>query len=497
VRSRRTRLVCAPLAGLLLSACGSTVAVQSQVSGPGSLTDPLGSPSEAPAAPGTGGAVPGTPVGGTSGVAAPAAPGAPGTPGAPLPAVSAPGGARNTAPITIGVVLTGTSNASQFGVSLGNTVAEKDVDQAIIDGLNAQGGLGGRKIKVVYANTDTGSSNWETDFSAACATFTQDNKVEAVLGYVFNYFSSFESCLAKRGIPHLNTGFNIPDRQELRPYPLFLALNTPTIDRRGLLKLRGAVADRVVTKASRLGVLSDTCPGTQSSLTRTFLPEAKRLGLTVAKSIAIGCAHGNSDSGRAVSELQSAVLQFASSGVDTVLFHAVSEGPPLLLFTLSADSQGYRPRYVVTSLATLDALKAYLPAGQIRNIHGFGWMASQDVPPTAYPEPNAVQQRCLGYLKAKDIVPSSGVDFAYAYNFCDAVFTYEKALVARAGSSAGPGVIAAIRALGPNTQSAINNDGSAFGPQLLDAVRASRHVVYVPSRSAFAYTGGLRAVPPA
>ena len=32
---------------------------------------------------------------------------------------------------------------------------------------------------------------------------------------MFNYFASFEKCLASKGIPHLNSGFNIPDKKEL------------------------------------------------------------------------------------------------------------------------------------------------------------------------------------------------------------------------------------------------------------------------------------------
>jgi hypothetical protein len=487
--------VAAPALALLLASCGSTVAMTSSTVAGGPAADPLGAPG-APVAPGArpGGSAPGTggTVVGTTGAAAPA-----GATGAAAPVATAPPAVRSTAPVTIGIVLTGTSNADQFGVSLGNTYSERSIDQAIVDGLNAKGGVAGRRIKVVYANTDTGSNNWETDFAAACASFTQDNKVDVVLGYVFNYFSSFESCLAKRGIPHLTTSFNIPDRQELRPYPLLLAMSTPTIDRRGLLKLRGASADGVMTSRSKVGVLSDTCPGTQQSLSRTFLPEARRLGLQVVKSIAIGCTNGNGDNGRAVSELQSAELQFASSGVDTVVFHSVSEGPALLLFSLNADSQGYRPTYVVSSLANLDSLKSYLPRGQIGNIHGYGWMANQDIPPSTYPKPNASQRRCLGMLAAKSIRPATSPDFAFAYNICESLFSYERALTARAGDSSGVGVISAIRAFGPRVESVINNEGSTFGPQLLDAVRGYRHVVYVPARSGFTYTGPVRLVPPA
>jgi hypothetical protein len=395
------------------------------------------------------------------------------------------------------VVLTATSNASQFGVSFGNTLNERDVDQAVIDGINAHGGIAGRRLVPVYAKTDTGSADWETDFAAACATFTQDHHVEAVLGYVFNYFSSFESCLAKHGVVHLNTGFNIPDRQELAAYPLHLAVDVPTIDRRGLLKLDGGVATGVLTHSSRLGVLTDTCPGTQRSLQRTFLPEARRLGLSVVKVVTIACANGNSDTGRAVQAVQSAVLQFAAAHVDRVILHAVSEGPPLLLFALSADSQRYRPTYLVSSLANLDEIKQYLPASQRPNIHGYGWMANQDVPPAAYPAPNAVQRRCLGYLAAAQLRPTAGPDFAYAYNFCEAVFVYERALDRTHGNAYGPAVMAAIHGLGSDVESAINNDGSAFGPGLDDAVRATRHLVFHSSCTCWAYIGPARPVPPA
>ena len=47
----------------------------------------------------------------------------------------------------------------------------------------------------VYAETNTASSNWESDYQAACATFTQDNRVDAVLGSSFAYFVSFEAAL--------------------------------------------------------------------------------------------------------------------------------------------------------------------------------------------------------------------------------------------------------------------------------------------------------------
>jgi ABC-type branched-subunit amino acid transport system substrate-binding protein len=398
-------------------------------------------------------------------------------------------------PLQLGFVLTGTSNASQFGVSLGNTYSERQVDDAVVAAMNAQGGLGGRRIVPVYANTDTGSSNWDTDFAAACSTFTQDNKVAAVLGYAFTYSQSFERCLAAKKLPHLNTGFNVPGRSELAKYPLQTSLDVPTIDRRGLLKLIGAAADGVLTPKNKIGVITDNCPGTASSLSESFMPQAKKLGLTVAPPVTLNCANGSADAGGAVTALQNAELQFASSGVDRVIFHASSEGPALLLFSSSAESQSYHPQYVVSSLANLEALRSNFSAGQIANIHGYGWLPTQDVPPRFYPATNTLQKRCLSLLKSQSIVPASGPDFYYAYNVCEAVFVYEQALLRNGASTDGAAVSSAVRGLGTSFDSLTNQGGSLFGTDQPDAPRSMRHLVYTASCSCFAYTGPTRSIP--
>lgn len=502
----RTARATGVLLALLLSACGTTVPAGSTVAeAPGSgdqglggaaTTGSTGDLGSSTATSGTSGGLagpsPAGSTGGTSGTSRSA-----GTTGSVTGSATTGGtapGPRSTAPIKIGIVLTGTSNADSFGISLGNTISERSVDQALVDSLNAQGGLNGRKIVPIFANTDTGSANWETDFSAACATFTQDNKVEAVLGYVFNYFASFESCLARKGIPHLNTGFNIPDTKELSAFPLHVALDVPTIGRRTLLKLDGGARDGVLTSKSKIGTLRDTCPGTGRSYDEVLLPAAKRLGLNVVKDVQISCTNGNSDAGAAVQAIQSAVLQFASSGVDQVFFHAVSEGPALLLFSLSAESQGYRPGYVVSSLANLEALRGNLPAAAKPRIHGYGWMPTQDARPAEYPAKNAPQKRCLSLLRSKGIVPTSGPDYYYAYNICEAFFVYELAMRG-AGTTQGSALIGALKKLGSTFPSATNQGGSSFSSSLPDAPRSARHVVYTPSCDCYRYTGPARLIP--
>jgi ABC-type branched-subunit amino acid transport system substrate-binding protein len=415
--------------------------------------------------------------------------------GAPAGSGAAAGSRRVTTPLKVGIILTAVSNAAQYGVKLGNTYDERQVYDAIVASLNAQGGLAGRKIVPVYAKTDTGSNNWETDFAAACATFTQDNHVDAVLGYAFAYYASFESCLAKHQVPHLNTGFNIPDEQELRGFPLFVPLIVPTIERRSLAKIDGGVAAGFITKASKIGLITDTCPGTARSLEQTVRPAIKRRGLTVAAESTLDCVNGASGSGGAVASVQNAVLAFKAQGVDRILIHGVAEAGPLLLFATSAESQNYRPGYALSSLAQLSILGGQIPKEQARNVHGFGWLETQDVPPQDYRPHNSLQKRCLALLKSRGISPVSAADYSYAYNLCEAVFVYERALDATGGSSNGSQILSAIQSLGTSFASTMNLGGSVFGKNRRDAVSVERPLLWREACSCYAYTGAARQIP--
>jgi hypothetical protein len=264
---------------------------------------------------------------------------------------SVPGSAPSHSPIQIGIVRTNVSNAAAFGASLGNTVSETDVDNAVVAGLNAGGGVDGHPIVPVYADTDTGSTSWDANFAAACASFTQDHHVQAVLGYVFNFDPSFESCLAKRNIAHLSTSFNIPDVSTLRHLPLLVALSTPRIERRSREKIDGGLATGVITKASRLGFLLDSCPGTEEAWNQVTKPYILSKGLTIASVQQLGCARGEGDAASEAGQAGNAVLQYRTARVDRLMFDAVSEGPALFVLANAAESQGWHPMYIVSSLA--------------------------------------------------------------------------------------------------------------------------------------------------
>ena len=482
----------------LLAGCGSTVQVRSsrvtqgdEIGGPSSSNGSLGATTGGSAVVGTtgstgsAGTTGGGPVSGTTGTTGSS------------PTVTMPtSGTIAKSAITVGILVTTASGLDSTGYSLGNTVDEQAVDEALVRALNLSGGLAGHQIKALYQTTDTFNSSWESDFTAGCAKFTQDNRVDAVLGYAFNYYASFESCLTKRHVPHLTTSFNIPDRAELSRYPGFVALDTPTVDRRGLIKVDGAVGTGYLTKSNRLGILTDNCAGSVRSLDQVVLPYIARLGLPKPKVYTVNCVNGYADSGASSADLSSAQLSFASSRVDRVMMYGVSEGPGMAQFAITAESQGYRPGYIVSSLANLALNNGTVPPAQARNIHGFGWLPMEDVPVADYGPLNANQKRCLSLLKSQGIKPAATADYVYAWQICEPFFVYEASLKATGGRTDQASVVAGIRSLGSSFVSTTNLDGQALhGPGRSDAIAAARPLIYADACGCWKYTGRARPVP--
>lgn len=503
------------LAVALLSACGSTVG--SQVAGqPGA---PLAGDGLSGAAGTTGDGLTGggapldgtaTGVGGSSAGSTAGTPGTPGTTGpgtagssmagggaAPRAAGSGPTGTAR--PLVVGMVKTSTQGADSIGLKLSNTYSEQQFYDALFTAINAKGGFGGRRLQPVYDEVDPFAQSWAADFAAACEKFTRDEKVDVVIGYVFNYDAAFESCLASKGIPHLSTTFNVPDAAELSRYPLLVNVDVPTITRRTLAKLDGATATGALTSGSKIGLMYDTCPGTQRSYEKEIKPALARYRLSVASDFQISCVNGQGDSGNSQVQLQSMAFQFKAAGVTHVLFHSVSEGPALVFLMQNAQQQEWFPTYVMSSLANLMFITTnpqLAPERQARNVKAFGWLPFEDVTTNKYPKPNATQKRCLQLLESRGVIPKGSLDFKIAYTTCEVLFVLERGLLGAGGAIDGPSIVRGVQAMGTSFESASKLDGAAaFGAGRNDAVLSARPLVWVDVCKCYDYTGSRRDIP--
>jgi len=496
-RSARTRAKAAGLAAAaaLLAGCGSTVQASSvPTSSDGALGAPGTSSTNGLSAPAAGlsGSVGNTPgATGANGISS-ATPGSVSTTSpdgatttATAPQASVHAGSVSTrAPITIGFIVTNASNAGSYGINAGQTYTDQQLYDALVAAMNKRGGLNGRKIVPVYGVTDTAAPNWSTQFQAACAKFTQDNHVAAVLGYIFVFMDSFESCLARAGVPHLYGGYQPGDVEQQRKYPTLVGTTAPTSDIHWRVGLGGAVETGLLTPKNKLGVLVDACANDNAAFDR-FAPQYLKAHHITYERFDVGCAAGASDNGAAASQIQSAELQFRADGVDTVWV----EGVPALVFAEDAESQAWHPSYLMMPAGA--AFEGNVPNDQLANFHGFGVIPAVDVDPQHQPyKPNASEKRCLDMLAEQGLHPKGYNDYFEAYTTCDSLFLYDAALLAAGGqTAAGPVVSALASVFGKTLLASTYNGVGRYIPEQHGGPGVWRQWGWAKSCSCFQYVG--------
>ena len=209
------------------------------------------------------------------------------------------------------------------------------------------------------------------------------------------------------------------------------------------------------------------------------------------------CPTGNnSGTANTVAGVPNQLLKLRQDGVTALTFLTVSDGPVLFIVASAAEPQGYRPKYVVSSLANLSALEPQLPKEQAKNVRGYGWLPSQDLAAGRQPARDATELRCLALLKTQGVVPQEFGDYANAYRICEAVFAYEAALKATKGNTTGTTVIAALDAQGTNLPSPFVLDAATvFGPGHENSAPAHARAVRFTDAGYFEYFGPTLAIP--
>jgi hypothetical protein len=444
-------LVCS----LLTAACGTTVHATGSAGAPGAL-QPSGAvdTAAAPAAGGIADATAPTASGPRAGVFGPTAGSATASSGRgqlPSGLQTAPGAHD---PIQIGFITTTLGNAESFGFNTGQSYPDRSAYDALVAEYNAHGGVAGHPIVPVYGETDTASSDFSSQFAAMCATFTQDNHVQAVIGYLVMYVPSFESCLAKAQVPHLYAGCQPGDLVDQEQIPTLIGTAHPTVNGNLLTALEGALRSGLLTASTKLGVMLDTCANGDRAYTRTAEPWLKAHHVDY-RTVIIDCADGAGDVSDMAAAVSSAELRFAQEGVNLVF----APGIELLIFMANAESQHYEPDYLGATGGAV--IGANAPANQMRRFHGFGWVPAVDVDLRHQPYPQTAAQRaCVGKLVKHGLRPAAYSDYMTAYATCDGIELYARALAA-SGSTQARGVVEGVLAALPSFVGSATYDGDA------------------------------------
>ena len=469
----------------LTTACGSTVQVSGRVDGlaPTGSEGGLGVDSIAPSSPATAVAAPGP------GTPAPAATSPSGS--AVLPQAPQSHGSAQAAvhgPLTIGVLYADNGAAnSALGVATSASNSPKSLMNALVAALNRQGGLAGRKLVATYYAVDSTSSDYSTQANAACSYFTEDRPVPVVLDLAYGNKFGMASCLAQHGV--VDIGIRTSDSVGDNGVGLFASPGSMTSSRRYPAVLSGLHRTGYVTSKSRIGVLLEDCPDLQRAYKDAVVPTISRLGLALADTEHIACTTGFSSAGPASAAVQSAVLRFRSRQVDRILMVSDFEQVTLLLIANYAESQGWRPGYLLTSQAQTEVMRANIASGQWPQLHGMGWSPGLDIDDPHQPLP-AADRYCLDLIKQGGVTVSGWQNTYIATTECAQLLLLGAALRLNGADARGRSLMAAIDRLGTGFEApGIVAGRTTFGPSRHDGPSAVAPFAYVASCSCLRYVG--------
>jgi hypothetical protein len=198
------------LAALLLSACGSTLPEGTTAAGNDQLT---GGVPAAVAPTQTGGIAP---TANASTVATPGTTGAaPRTDGPALTSGAAGGLGAGTLDIGVYTATGATKFYGDLGLKGLNFGDHQRQTKAVVDWINANGGAGGKKLRIVFHdfNIARAATDAAGETQSACEDWTQDQKVYAVVNPIANaYMDQLATCLEKHGVISINNSAMVDER---------------------------------------------------------------------------------------------------------------------------------------------------------------------------------------------------------------------------------------------------------------------------------------------
>jgi hypothetical protein len=366
--------------------------------------------------------------------------------------------------------------------------------QAVIDHVNANGGMGGRQVAPVFVEWDSGDGTFASQAQRTCAALTEDHKVFAVTPQTYGMDTLVE-CLSKRDTVLVGGGDigGWADQEMLDRYPRHLFMpNWLNFTRWG--PWVDALADQGFFPAgARVGLAYLDEPKYANGVTKAVEPALARHGVTLTEKVSIPFPEGTAGIADLAAPVANAVLRFRSRNVDHVFF---VEGVGLIafLFMPQAESQGYRPRYGFSTGDQPSWLIANTPKEQWQGAVGAGFLPQNDVAAAQDPGANPTRDLCLDiYRRAGQDATKDRFREHSALGICSNILFLKTALD-RATAISTTGLQAAVDGLGATFRSPLNF-ASRFGPGRHDGAAGIRPFAYETGCSCVRYTGPVRPVP--
>jgi ABC-type branched-subunit amino acid transport system substrate-binding protein len=247
--------------------------------------------------------------------------------------------------IKVGIALEDSGTLAVFAGTGAATNGPSTVDgqrktwQALIDDVNKNGGVLGRKIVPSFIKIDTTRGS---DQRPACTTWTETEKVFAVfaMGAMTSFGGAGDLCLA---VEHRT--LTIEDTPQT-PGDYYrqaggLLVNTNANATRGMADAAYAFEHYGKLKGHKLGLIVDQDPG-ESMAKQGLVPALQRMGYKLAYTGVV-----STDPSQGPAQATSHVAQMRAAGVDAVI--DLTSFVNMTAFVSAADRQGWKPQYLVNN----------------------------------------------------------------------------------------------------------------------------------------------------
>jgi hypothetical protein len=325
--------------------------------------------------------------------------------------------------ITIGALTANKAGEyqSQLGVPEGSGATGDQIamTNSVVNWLNKRGGIGGRKVKVIFYDMkpEAVAADPSSAYEAACTHFSQDNKVFAVASLLPLVPVNFYECLRKAGVVVVAANDPRSSRFMREFAGTLYEPTTPNYTRMLAQSVDALWADGWLTASSKVGVVGYDTIDARATVTDGLVPALKRHGLALTAEL-----YTTEDGSGGASAYSGGVLQFKDKDVDRIFF---APGGQPFYFIFAADQQLYYPFYEISTLEYPSSIAATFASRPkvLAGSAGLGWspyfdLGYQGAAKVATP----AKGDCLEAVRDANQDLTKGTTFAIATWICDEWF---------------------------------------------------------------------------
>ena len=394
-------------------------------------------------------------------------------------------GASYSSDLAAGFAAVGHPEAAATAASYAETVRQSY--QMAVDYINQQGGFHGCPVQLAFHDFKSlGASGFDGESQQECTDFTQDQPVS------FVYAAGLESrvlveCLHQHGVA-VHISYFSPDQPDYDTYRGTLYQpDALSVSRYGPFIDQFAAAGYFDGQGTKVGILvGDDGTGSRPRMVNDlWVPQLKARGLDPVV-FNYQVINGYSDVSRVTTVFGQAVLQFKGQGVNHVLIPP-DQGNAAIFFTQAAESQGYRPRYGITSESAASTWYS-VPAGQRTGTVAISYTVFDVFANQALVDQNPATP-ARQWCQALYIPQNLQVD----YRWCDLLQFLQDAFANEDPSH--DALLRGTEALGNSHQSASGIGATFFGPGRYDGAAQIRAMAWDDGAGDWSYVGPVVDVP--